>query len=417
MNAPHKITFAVPRAVRSTERKRGARQFLLLAAILVSAVAASAVILKFAPAPFFWLWLIWAAFLFASIFVVHGSWPRAILFNLGIVACLLAATEAHYFCTEKYAARTVSDGFYAHDDVLGWAPTKGIQAHVIKANPGALLHHPVGLMYDVRYTIDSNGLRVAPSYSKNDLAGTIVFLGCSYAFGSGLEDNETLPYQVGVQSGGRYRTFNFSFEGYSPAQMLAEIEHGIVGRLVDGSPQRAYYIAIPHHVWRVAGRVPWIQHEPRYVLDADGTVHQEGFFEVRKPLAERLGFGRRVVGQLDKSSIWRLFSMGESRVSDDDVRLYFAMVRRSKELLSTQYPGIQFRIILWPNQDVPQERAIYEKMRDGFRRMEIPVDLVEDILPGYNSNREKFQISSSDDHPNALANRLLAQYLLNQIAK
>jgi hypothetical protein len=93
------------------------------------------------------------------------------------------------------------------------------------------------------------------------------------------------------------------------------------------------------------------------------------------------------------------------------------MVRRSQELLAIQYPGIQFRIILWPNQNVPQERAIYEKMRDGFRRMEIPVDLVEDILPGYNTNREKFQISPTDDHPNALANRLIAQYLLNQIAK
>jgi hypothetical protein len=199
--------------------------------------------------------------------------------------------------------------------------------------------------------------------------------------------------------------------------MLAQIEHGMVRRVVDGSPQHAYYIAIPHHVWRVAGRVPWIQHEPRYVLDADGNVHQEGFFEVRKPLAERLGFGRRMVGQLDKSAVWRLFSMSESRVTDDDVRLYFAMVRRSQELLRTQYPGIEFRIILWPNQDVPQERAIYEKMRDQFRQMEIPVDLVEDILPGYNTNREKFQISSSDDHPSALANRLMAQYLLNQIAK
>ena len=417
MNAPEKITFAVPAALRGTEQMGRARQFPFLLAILVSTIAASVVILKFAPAPFFWLWLTWAAVLFAAIFVVHRSWPRAILFNLGIVACLLAAAEAHYFTTEKYAARTVSDGFYAHDDVLGWAPTKGIEAHVVKANPGSLLHHPRGLMYDVRYTIDADGLRVAPSYSKNDLARAIVFLGCSYAFGSGLEDDETLPYQLGVQSRGRYRTFNFSFEGYSPAQMLAEIEHGMVRRVVDGSPQYAYYVAIPHHVWRVAGRVPWIQHEPRYVLDANGNVHQEGFFEVRKTWAERLGIARRVVGQLEKSALWRLLSMSESRVTDDDVRLYFAMVRRSQELVKTQYPGVQFRIILWPNQDVPQERAVYEEMREQFRRMEIPVDLVEDILPDYHASREKFQISSSDDHPSALANHLLAQYLLNQTAQ
>jgi hypothetical protein len=417
MDAPDKIRSVVPTASRGTERKRGAWQFLFQSAILVSVVSVSVVILKFAPAPFFWLWLTWAAFLFAAILIVHGSWPRAILFNFGILLCLLAAAEAHYFCREKYGARTISDGFYAHDNVLGWVPTKGIQAHVIKANPGALLHHPVGLMYDVRYTIDSNGLRVAPSYSKNDLASTIVFLGCSYAFGSGLEDNETLPYQVGVQSGGRYRTFNFSFEGYSPAQMLAAIEHDMVRRVVDTTPRYAYYVAIPGHVWRVAGLVSWGGHAPRYVLDADGTVHQEGYFEDRRPLAERLGFGRRAAGQLNKSAVWRLLSMGESRITDDDVRLYFAMVRRSQELLATQYPGIQFRIILWPNQDVPQERAVYEKMRDEFRRLEIPVDLVEDILPDYNRNRERFQISSADEHPSALANRLIAQYLLNQIAK
>jgi hypothetical protein len=48
--------------------------------------------------------------------------------------------------------------------------------------------------------------------------------------------------------------------------------------------------------------------------------------------------------------------------------------------------------------------------------MGIPVDLVEDILPGYNTDREKFQISSTDTHPNALANRLLAQYVVSKLA-
>jgi hypothetical protein len=415
MSITDKLESAV--AIDRRDAKRRARQLRLLLAILSGATAASLLILKFAPVPFFWLWLTWAAFLFAAILIVHGSWPRAILFNFGIVLCLLAAGEA-YLSTNEYTSPIFLDGdFYVHDDVLGWAPNKGIEAHAIKLGPAGLLNHPAGLLFDTRYTIDSNGLRIAPPYRRDDLAGTVLFFGCSFTFGEGLKDNETLPYQVGAQSGGRYRTFNFGFEGYSPAQMLAEVEHGIVRRVVDTTPRYAYYVAIPGHVWRVAGLVSWGGHAPRYVLDADGTVHQEGYFEDRRPLAERLGFGRRAAGQLNKSAVWRLLSMGESRITDDDVRLYFAMVRRSQELLATQYPGIQFRIILWPNQDVPQERAVYEKMRDEFRRLEIPVDLVEDILPDYNRNRERFQISSADEHPSALANRLIAQYLLNQIAK
>jgi hypothetical protein len=199
--------------------------------------------------------------------------------------------------------------------------------------------------------------------------------------------------------------------------MLAAIEHGTVLRLVDTHPRYAYYIAIPNHVWRVAGRTAWGGHAPRYVLNADGTVRAAGHFEDRTPLGLRLGLGRRINAQLEKSATWRMLSMGDSRITDDDIRLYFAVVQRSKELLEAQYPGIQFRVILWPNQHVSQQRATYEKLRDGFRRMGIPVDLVEDILPGYNADRTPYILGPADHHPNALADRLLAQHILTEIAK
>ena len=66
------------------------------------------------------------------------------------------------------------------------------------------------MLHNVTYTTESNGLRVAPPWRKNDLAGTVLFFGCSFTFGEGLNDSETLPYQVGIQSGGRYRTLNFA---------------------------------------------------------------------------------------------------------------------------------------------------------------------------------------------------------------
>jgi hypothetical protein len=408
------VTDKIESAVMIGERgtKPGALQFLFPLAIFCSAVAASVLILRFAPAPFFWVWLTWAAALWAGMLVVHGSWPRAILFNFGIVLCFLAAVEG-YLSTNEYTTPIFPDGdFYVHDDVLGWAPTKGIEAHAIKFAPAGLLNRPSRLLFDTRYTIDSNGLRIAPPYRSDDLAGTVLFFGCSFTFGEGLQDSETLPYQVGAQSGGRYRTFNFAFEGYSPAQMLAEIEHGMVRRVVDTSPRYAYYVAIPGHVWRVAGLVSWGGHAPRYVLDSDGTVHQEGHLEDRKPLHERLGI-HRGVRQLKKSAIWRMLESPDSPITDDDLRLYFAVVRRSQELLNAQYPGIQFRVILWPVRNDPT----YEKLRDGFLRMGIPLDLVEDIVPGFKTDRSGFILSPADHHPNAVANRLIAQHVLSEIAK
>jgi len=412
MNIAVKSHSAVPAVTRAHPLR--ARQFRLLARIFFSGVAVSLLILKAAPAPFFWLGLISAAALWAAIPCVRGSWPRAILLNLGIVACLLAAAEAYFF-TNAYRGPVFSDGFEVHDDVLGWAPAKGIKAHAFKTGPATLFHGPRGVLFDVDYTIDSNGLRVAPPYRKDDLAGTALFFGCSFTFGEGLKDDETVPYQVGVQSGGLYRTFNFGFEAYSPSQMLAQIEHGIVQRVVDTPPRYAFYIALPIHVWRLAGRTAWGGHAPRYVLDADGTVHQEGHFENRKPLALGLGLDGHLYGQLNKSALWRDLSLGDSRITDDDIRLYFAVVRRSQQLLAAQYPGIQFRVILWPNQHVAQQRSTYEKLRDGFRQMGIPLDLVEDILPGYATDRSPYILGSADHHPNALADRLIAHYIVSRI--
>ncbi len=291
--------------------KRGVRQFLFPASLSFSAIAASLLIMNFAPAPVFWLLLTWAAALWAAMFGVSGSWPRAILFNLGIVACMLAGVEA-YLVNHEYLPRVYTPGFMDPDDLLGWAPAKGMQAKAVEIDSIDLFHYPVRKISDTVYTVDSNGLRVAPPYSNSDLAGTALFFGCSYTFGAGLKDDETLPYQVGIQSEGRYRTFNFAFVGYGPNQMLAAIEAGMVGRVVDTTPRYVYYVAIPHHVWRAAGRVGWIHHMPRYVPDAEGTLQRAGYFEGRKPLGQQLGFGWPIEGllngierQLNKAAIWR----------------------------------------------------------------------------------------------------------------
>jgi len=403
-------------AIQQTATTPRVRRPALLLTLSLSVVAASLLILKAAPPPFFWIGLVWVVGLIVAIFLANGSWLRAILFNVALMVSLGTAAEA-YLTLHEYTPPIYLTPLYVHDDLLGWAPIKSHQAHAIKANASGLFHHPVGLLFDTTYTIDSNGLRRAPPYRTDDLAGTALFFGCSFTFGEGLKDSETLPFQVGDQSGGGYRTFNFGFQGYSPAQMLAAIEVGMVRRVVDTTPQYAFYVAIPTHVYRVAGRVGRPEHAPRYVLDRYGGVHQEGHFENREDLALARGLGFRIRGELAKSAIWRTLSTHDYSINDDDIRLYFAVVQRAQELLTAQYPDIQFRVILYPAMVGEPDRPIYEKLRDGFRQRGIPVDAVEDILPGYKRDRAAYILSPRDAHPSALANRLLAQYLLIKILR
>lgn len=400
-------------------RERRILHPLTRVSVSLGLLVTSLLILKLAPVPFFWLYLAWAAVLFGAMFFVRGDWPRAILLNIGILLCMFAGVEA-YFVRYEYTPPTISPGFNVHDEVLGWAPAKSSRGYSMEPGPRGVFHGPRQSVFDVTYTIDSNGLRIAPPWRKEDLLGTVLFFGCSYTFGLGLNDDQTLPYQFSAQSGGRYRTINFAFNGYSSAEMLAAIEHGKVRQIVDAPPKYAFYAAIPHHVWRVAGKISWGGSEPRYVMEPDGRIQQAGFFRDRQPHAQSVGLAQKISAQLNKSATWRIFTTSDSRITEDDIRLYLATVRRSQELLEAEYPGIQFKVILWPNagaHETTLQRNTYNELQAGFNRLGIPVLRAEDILPNFKANESKFTLSAVDPHPNALANRLLANYLLNEIGK
>ncbi|MGA8151698.1 MAG: hypothetical protein WB952_12160 [Terriglobales bacterium] len=376
--------------------------FPLLLLLVCAAIALSAFSLRGATT-LVWFWLTWAVALIASSFFVKGEWTRATLLNLGVAAAFLTAAEG-YFSHHEPQSAVVSPGYFLEDDILGTVPAKNFQAHATKR---------VGdhVYYDVTYSVGRDGLRVAPPWKPADLAGTVLFFGDSFAYGEGLQDTETLPYQVGVQSGGRYRTFNFAFHGYGPNHMLAALEHGVVQRIADTNPQYAIYVAIPAQVWRVAGKVSYGQHSPRYLLKADGSVVRAGDFEGLHPLDKG---ATSFVKQCRKSAIYRRFVGPYPRVSDHDIALYFAIVLRSKNLLETEYPGLQFHVILWP--ELPQPgQPVYDELLAGFTRLGIKVHLASEILPDYRTNPTKYYLNPADRHPNARANRILAEYVLTKI--
>jgi hypothetical protein len=394
----------------SATKHRSTNRPELLIVLLFGAVALSLVSLKFFPKPFIWVGMAWASALMLGTFFFRKPWQRATVFNIGFAAAMLTVAEAYFWFFATGAAAffvagsaTYPPGYVVRDDVLGYAPAKGVRAESTKSEYGRLL-------YDVTYTIGSDGLRVSAPVKNDKHSGCILFFGDSFTFGEGLQDIETLPYQVGIQSNGEYRTFNFGFSGYGPHQMLSEIEQGLIQHVVDCHPDYAIYSAMPHHVLRVAGKVFNGNHAPRYQLAADGSVHSAGYFDEKKsypPVVQRL------FGQLSKSAIYKVFANRQPSASQDDVGLLVAIVARSRELLQIQYPGIKFHIILWEGWKVDHE--IYAELKDQFDHMGIPVHLVDDILPGWELGSPKYVLSRSDRHPSAIADHILANYVLTKI--
>jgi hypothetical protein len=208
--------------------------------------------------------------------------------------------------------------------------------------------------------------------------------------------------------GDNYRVLNFGFHGYGSHQMLAALEHGIVDDALAGSvPRIVVYQAMHYHVWRSAGLAPWDTAGPRYLLDDNGTPRHAGSFAdqyqpwigIRKRLMNS-SIGVRLVDQHWLPPITR-----------GHVRLYVALIKRSKQVLEKRYPGVAFHVILWDWEDETRlTNAIKEELAAGG----IAPHLISEVLPEFHADPGKYEIPV-DRHPNSLAHRVMAQYIYDQI--
>jgi hypothetical protein len=265
------------------------------------------------------------------------------------------------------------------------------------------------VVYDVVYSIDGNSLRKAPPVTADRPTGCVVFFGCSFVFGEGLNDDETLPYRLGVLTGGAYRIYNFGFHGYGPQQMLSALENGYLERRTACAPTHVIYEAIPDHVARAAGLHGFMRLSPRYVLAPDGSVIRKGSYD--GPTTPTTPFEVTLDYHLRKSYLFRWFSSRPRRVTDADVALWSGILQTARRRVATAHPAAEFHVMLWDSDD---RARVYARMVEALTTSRFRYHLATDILPDYGQAPERYSIPL-DGHPNAKANALLAAYVKREI--
>ncbi|MGC1679504.1 MAG: hypothetical protein WA740_18370, partial [Candidatus Binataceae bacterium] len=253
------------------------------------------------------------------------------------------------------------------------------------------------LIGDVTYTIDANGLREIPAAVQGG-PYKVVFFGCSFMFGHGVKDDETLPYYFVQEAKGTFEGFNFAGDGWGPHQMLREIETGFVWR-VAGRPELAIYEAIPDHLRRVAGRAPW-EDGPKYELCRGSEACYSGPFHTAA-----YATCRRWV---DRSWIVRFFENHSEQLSrPSDIPLFVAVLKRTRSLLEEN--GTHFVILLW------DQNELGKAMIKTLRANQFDVIALSSIVP--ESDLKKGLLTQADRHPSPAANKAIATYLWHQTGK
>jgi hypothetical protein len=348
---------------------------------------------------------------FAITFALLGLWFGVAAFrarrpalqnvNLVLASCVvgLAVAEVLFWFPNHSRPRvTGAEGaaYNLADPDLGYRPPSSTRVAARKTDRGKVI-------YDAVYTFGEDGLRVTP----NPVAGapcTAVFLGDSFTFGEGLNDDETMPATFVRASGGLYRGFNFGFSGYGPHQMLRALETGLVDAVVRGGVDLVLYQAIPDHPARAAGRANWDPWGPRYVLEKDGGLAYAGPFH------------GELHAMLTRSQIFRFFDQrlwAAARPAPADLPLFLAILERARGEVERRYRA-PFILILWDvvGDGPPLADATMQALVDS----QIIVLKISDVIPDIDARRPDYVLSPVDPHPNAAADRRIGEYLAHNVA-
>ncbi len=257
------------------------------------------------------------------------------------------------------------------------------------------------LDFDVRYHTDAVASRVVPG--RPDQGPDIFLFGCSFTFGEGLEDDQTLAARLqSLRSSDRIYNFGIRNAGTSDAwiHLKRKLEAG-------ARPQRCVYLFMDDHFRRTGlpdVTVATQPARPRFILrDSQPVLMGRAGDTFSSPLeAFRVNLARRSHIYRSLASRW----VPDERVTDLIAGLGDAMNREC------QSHGVKFLFVIFASDgsrfDVPIDRIKTKLEATGVSVLDSRPLLSEHMTrTGMTSN----QLFFADSHPRPEYARLIASWI------
>lgn len=221
-----------------------------------------------------------------------------------------------------------------------------------------------------------------------------VFLGCSFTFGDGLNEDQTLPYYFSKLMKFKKNVLNCGSNGRSSNLALNIVESDIINCFVNKNSRTKYFIyyMIKDHAYRNF-RISF--------GGGDNWLYCNGKWErVKQPFGvlKKMFAGSYIFNKVFLNFIEQHNSLYYGKYLIESLN-------RIKKTVETKYGG-KLIIIVWPDFE---DRSLFVR-----ELKKTDLDLI--FLPEYFRENKKYLIEN-DWHPNAKSNEELAQILMNHINK
>ncbi len=317
------------------------------------------------------------------------KYPRTTAFIWGIVFCLIIILLVEFILRTLHASQSYEASFtypatYHTRDQFGIRKAAPGQHHVILKNK---ISNEV--IYDVTYSINPNGSRVTPIKNISSRDKFVLFLGCSFTYGEGVEDNQTLPYYLGSYTK-EYQPYNFGFHGHGPFDILAQLENIDFKHEIKEPNGIVIYSFIDDHVERMLGSIKvmqWKVADPYYQQTTLGKFKRKETFLTGRPLETIFYY------VLSKSKLLQALKFNWPGVHQPQIKQAAESIRQMKDKFSLKYPHSSFYVLLYPGEFTQHLIPFLDQMNIKY------LDYTKEPFDYLNKN---------DQHPSAMAYKKIA---------
>jgi hypothetical protein len=282
------------------------------------------------------------------------------------------------------------------DPYLGYRPAAKTKATIRTETPEGRK------ITEATYTTDGFHRRISIPNSRKATDKAVVFFGCSYTFGSGVNDDETMPSAYSKLHP-NVQVYNYGYTGYGPQQTLALLEHKAPSKVeIVETNVDAVYTFMDDHVKRAIGSLGSVASRkgdypfPYYDLQIDGTL-------VFHPNILGRDYFRGWVFPVILFS--RVLTEALGDIPNDLEREHFELtariLNRAADLFHQRFRTGDFYVLFYPGSTLAPEISRY--LEKGAIRV-----LDYSGTPAF--KQPKFRIPL-DNHPTPIAHRTLATRL------
>lgn len=277
----------------------------------------------------------------------------AILLGIVLVTVLLFALECFLTFRAPSAPKDNHKDFIIPDPVLG---------RKIKANYSG--RHRLRIdgeeIFSVQYDFDKYNRRVTPVQDQEERHESALFFGCSFTFGFGVAQGDTLPAAFSRECD-TFLSLNFGNPGYGPQHMWVQLQQPLFSEQISHEKGLVLFGFMDDHLNRLMGEMNLIANwgsDLPWLDISEEEVDYRGLMEDRESFLSRIRQKvlRRHLGRfiLNRIGLLPMDTFSKEEACHTFAHLFADIKRR----IQTVLPGYELVVFAYPGAaDAPEVEA------------------------------------------------------------